>query len=117
MQLVKLRSMDNLSSIIDHWKHHCIVDKHYDESCEILICRHNFLISKNSTPWNSPPPPPLYTIEDLELLSVSTKSLAIKNKMVGKFFATRGKTFKGSLHLVDIKFMEKIAARDPSALE
>ena len=114
-QIINLRSINNITSITDHWKSHSVKsNKGFDASCETLIKRHNYCKAISSTPWKFP----VACIDDLEAASNSAgESLSVVQMMQGKFLAQKGKQFKGSSLLVDMEVMNKIVERDPLALQ
>ena len=70
------------------------------------------MLTKTSSPWKIPP----CTREQLEKgRDSANKPLAIKEIMKGKFFAEKGKQFKGAHLMVDMDVIDKISERDPNA--
>ena len=108
-RLIKLKSFNNLSSITEHWGNHA-TGTPPDESCKILIKRHNFCKSKNQHhPWQCE-----MKADDLEELDDGCMS--IRKLMRGRLAVRRDMEFNGRYLLLDKDVLNKIVARDPTAL-
>ena len=115
---VELRSFNNTSSVIDHWKKHTrcsnIEKFQEDESCVQLLRRYDFLKDKFKD-YNEKDITTV--IEDLEVTcNAAKRSLEIKDLMINKCLVFKESKFSSRDRLINEEVLRKLANGEESAL-
>lgn len=106
-RLVKLKSLNNISSLVDHWKVHALGTTP-NESCVMAVARHTWLMQHHSYDTT-------LSSEDLEgSCDDSGKKLTIAPLVADCFKPKAGLKFKGEYLMTDDALINKIALGDPS---
>ena len=113
-KIIKLKAMNNISSLIDHWKRHADSNKgNYHESCELAIRRHRFLTAQHTDAWVHLN----LSLEELEgKVDMAGEKLAIQHLTKDCFKAETNTEFKGKYLMLDFKLLERIIEREANPL-
>ena len=116
--LVHLKDFNDLTLVILHFKAHLLPGQESsfanDESCEVLLRRHNHLKKRKGALGSKDL---AEIIEELESQSNKAgQSFPIRDLIVNKLIVEAGQAFKGSVNHTELSVMKRIADHDPNAL-